>query len=117
MTIGRKLTYNFVRLLFGILRRSTALHHKALNDPVEGQTVIEALASQLDKILDSDRCGRLVQLHSNGAVIFNHNIRVIGRIGIKGFHSLFLLTAKEAQSRQHSQRDCQNLFHNFSSSY
>ena len=52
---------------------AAALDHKAGDDPMEDQTVIKALAHQLQKVLHGQR-GRLgVQLKINGFAVFHSN--------------------------------------------
>ena len=47
----------------------SALDHKSVNDPVEGQTVIKIVLYQLYKICDCDGCGVCIQLYIDLAII------------------------------------------------
>ena len=64
-----------------VAQRAAALDHKAGDDTVEGQAVIEALADQLLEILTGDGGDFLIQLNVDDAAVFhsnaNHNATIL----------------------------------------
>ena len=56
----------------------TALHHETLDDPVEGQAVVEAASGQLHEVIHGDGRGFVIQLHGDGAVVTDHDVGVVG---------------------------------------
>ena len=77
--VGRKLA------LDGVLRSAgavavgvTALHHEARDDAVEGQAIVKPIIGQVHKILHGHGGGVAVQLHDDGAIVLNVDLRVVG---------------------------------------
>ena len=62
----------------------TALHHKACNDAVESQAVIETGLCQIDEVGDGNRSYIAVQLHGDGAVVFHDDISIVGADSLHG---------------------------------
>ncbi len=59
-----------------------ALHHKALDDAVEGQSVIEALVHQIEEVLYGERCCLGIELHGDFAVILYVDFNGFGSAGV-----------------------------------
>ena len=84
--VCRELTFD------GLLRTAgsvsfwiATLNHETVDDPVEGQTVIEAVLSKFQKICHSDRSGIAVQLHLDGTVIFYLDLHMMLACCVNGF--------------------------------
>ena len=80
--VGGKLTLDVPAGATGaVAQRAAALDHKAGDDAVEGQAVVEALTDQLLEILTGDGGSFLVQLDVDDAAVFhsnaNHNVPML----------------------------------------
>ena len=89
-----------------------ALDHKALNDTVEDQSVIEALGDQLFEVCYGNGCHVGTKLHNDGAEIFDLNGDNVGFL----VHKLYLIqvfVAGNEEREAQKQRKCQtkNFFH------
>ena len=60
-----------------VAQRVTALDHKAADDAVESQAVIETVFCQIHKIGDGDGSSICIQLQSDGAVVGNLDLCVV----------------------------------------
>ena len=76
----------------------SSLDHKSVDNPVEGQSVIESAFRQGNKILHGLRRRVPVQLHRNGAVVFHRDFRRV----IPRRRFFFLLLIVPDQHRRHS---------------
>ena len=66
----------------------TALDHKALDDPVEGQTVVEALVYKVEEVLNGDRRVGGVEDKADGAVVLNVDSHSFRGAGVRLFVAL-----------------------------
>ena len=69
------------------------LNHETVDDPVEGQTVIEAVLSKFQKICHSDQSGIAVQLHLDGTVIFYLDLHMMLACCVNGFRGATLCSS------------------------
>ena len=72
--VGSKLALDgFFGAARTVAKGIAALDHKAGDDAVEGKTIIKAVIDKLQEVFDGDGSGLRIQLHGDGAVIFNLN--------------------------------------------
>ena len=77
--VGRKLALDGVLRAAGAVAVGVAaLHHETGDDAVEGQAIVKPVIGQVHKVLHGDGSGVAVQLHGDGAVVLNVDLRVVG---------------------------------------
>ena len=77
--VGRKLALDGVLRAAGAVAVGVAaLHHETGDDAVEGQAIVKPIIGQIHKVLYGNGGGVAVQLHGDGAVVLNVDLRVVG---------------------------------------
>ena len=91
-TVLRKLALDGVlRAAGAVAQRVAALHHKAGNNAVKGQSVIKAVVCKVHKVLNRDRRCIAVQLDVNRAVVLDGDLCMVLTDGLCGLLSGRLL--------------------------
>ena len=79
-----------------------ALNHKAVDDPVKGQSIVEALVGKIKEVLNRNRSGISVQFDRNSSPILDVDFNMMGA-------DLFASASRQAGNRRYNaERRCKN---------
>ena len=94
--VGRELAFDLIfRAAGAVAQRIAALNHKAGDDAVEGQAIVEALIDKVDEVGHGNRGGIGIQLGGDRAVVLYVDLRVVGAVQQPVVGCIFMLSAKQ----------------------